>query len=108
MLTLTCNVGAIGVDSHIDSVPGSHTAHPDTDLKVVEEKTHHASPSDEALASIEPHKPNHEIPASLDSAAHGKTRLASDALRARAGSALCPTQSMYDLNCYISVIFVFS
>ncbi|DBA93843.1 TPA: hypothetical protein ACH3X3_013893 [Trebouxia sp. C0006] len=65
------SAGAIGVDSHIDSVPGSHTAHPDTDLKVVEEKTHHASPSDEALASIEPHKPNHEIPASVDSAAHG-------------------------------------
>ncbi len=76
MLTLTCNVGAIGVDSHIDPVPGSHTAHPDTDLKVMEEKTHHASPSDEALASIEPHKPNHEIPASVDSAAHGKIRLA--------------------------------
>ena len=95
------------MDSHIDPVPGSHTAHPDTDLKVMEEQTHHASPSDEALASIEPHKPNHEIAASVDSAAHGKTRLASDTLRARAGSALCPTQSMYDLNCCISVLFVY-
>lgn len=107
MLTPTSHVGAIGVDSHIDPVPGSHTAHPDTDLKVMEEKNHHASPSDEALASVEPHKPNHEIPASVDSAAHGKSRSASDALRARAGSVLCLTQSMYDLNCCISVIIVF-
>ncbi len=106
MLTLIFDIGAIGVDSHIDPVPGSHTAHPDTDLKVMEEKTHYASPSDEALASIEPHKPNHEIPASVDSAAHGKIRLASDALRARAGSALCPTQRMYDLNGCVSVIFI--
>ncbi len=96
------------MDSHIDPVPGSHTAHPDTDMKVMEEKTHHASPSDEALASIEPHKPNHEIPTSVDAAAHGKIRLASDALRARAGSVLCLTQSMYELNCCISVIVIFS
>ncbi|DBA90494.1 hypothetical protein WJX77_010521 [Trebouxia sp. C0004] len=65
------SAGAIGVDSHIDPVPGIHTAHPDTDMKVKGQKTHHASPSDDALASIEPHKPNHDIPTSVDAAAHG-------------------------------------
>lgn len=60
------------MDSHLDPVPGVHTAHPDTDMKVMEEKTHDSSPSDEALASIEPHKPNHEIAASVDAAAHGE------------------------------------
>ncbi len=66
------------MDTHLDPVPGIHTAHPDTDMKVKEDKTHHASPSDEALASIEPHKPNHEIAASVDAAAHGTFALAND------------------------------
>ena len=59
------------MDSHLDPVPGAHTAHPDTDMMVKEEKTHGVSPSDEALASIEPHKANHEIAASVDAAAQG-------------------------------------
>lgn len=66
------SAGAVGVDSHLDPVPGAHTAHPDTDMMVKEEKTHGVSPSDEALASIEPHKANHEIAASVDAAAQGQ------------------------------------
>ena len=65
--------GAIGVDTHLDPVPGIHTAHPDTDMKVKDEKTSGASPSDEAMAAIQPHKPNHEVAASADAAAHGQS-----------------------------------
>ena len=67
--------GAIGVDSHLDPVPGIHTAHPDTDMKVKEEKTTAASPSDKALASIEPPKPNQDIAASVNAAAGGESSL---------------------------------
>ena len=66
--------GATGVDTHLEPVPGIHTAHPDTDMKVAGDKTSGASPSDEAMASIEPHKPSHEIAASVDAAAHGQSR----------------------------------
>ena len=69
--------GAIGVDTHLEPVSGIHTAHPDTDMKVAGDKTSGASPSDEALSSIEPHKPNHEIAASIDAAAHGWSRCSS-------------------------------
>ena len=65
--------GAIGVDTRLDPVPGVHTAHPDTDMKVKEEKTSGASPSDEAMAAVQPHKPNHEVAASADAAAHGQS-----------------------------------
>lgn len=65
------SAGATGVDTHLEPVPGIHTAHPDTDIKVAGDKTSGASPSDEAMASIEPHKPSHEIAASVDAAAHG-------------------------------------
>lgn len=57
----------------MDPVPGIHTAHPDTDMKVKEQKTSDASPSDEAMAAIQPHKPNHEVAASVDAAAHGQS-----------------------------------
>ena len=61
------------MDSHLNPVPGIHTAHPDTDLKVKEEKAKDASPSDEALKSIEPYKPNHDIAAPVDAAAGGES-----------------------------------
>lgn len=71
-----CNpfAGAIGVDSHLEPTPGAHTAHPDTDMKVKEQKTSDASPSAQAMAAVQPPKPNHEIAASVGAAAHGQSR----------------------------------
>ncbi|KAL3130588.1 Protein dpy-30 [Trebouxia sp. C0009 RCD-2024] len=65
------SAGAIGVDTHLEPVTGAHTAHPDTDMKV-KEKTSDASPSAQAMAAIQPPKPNHDIAASVDAAAHGQ------------------------------------
>ena len=42
-------------------------------MKVKEEKTSGASPSDKAMVAIQPHKPNHEVAASVDAAAHGQS-----------------------------------
>lgn len=42
-------------------------------MKVKEEKTSGASPSDKAMAAIQTHKPNHEVAASVDAAAHGQS-----------------------------------